>query len=108
MQHVIVTATAEGVVTVPDPIHVYRDDQFIRFGLGPATAWEGANPITFSENWPGGPANLDVNDTYIAYVNNPLAENGEAEKYGVTFKVVHVPTGTRFRHDPEVVNEPRP
>jgi len=107
MQHVIVTATEEGVSCKPNPIQIYRDDQFIRFSLGPNTAWD-ANPIVFGPTWPGGPANLDVSDTYIANGNTSLTDSVPMEKYSVTFNVRHIPTSQQFSHDPEIENQPEP
>jgi hypothetical protein len=107
MQHVVVTATAVEVSCTPDPISIYRDDQFIRFSLGKDTAW-GIDPIVFGLTWPGGAANLDVANTFVANCNKPLPDAAPAQTYGVTFNVIHVPTGTAYHHDPEVENQPEP
>ncbi|MDP9193010.1 MAG: hypothetical protein M3P06_15020 [Acidobacteriota bacterium] len=108
MQHVIVTATATGVSCAPDPIQIYRDDQFIRFSLGKDTAW-GNDAISFGDTWPGGAPMLDVSGTFIANANTPLpATITGTVTYGVTFRVTHTPTGNKFTHDPEVENQPQP
>jgi len=108
MQHVIVTATATSVSCTPDPIQIYRDDQFIRFSLGVDTAWDN-DAISFNSSWPGGAPMLDVSGTFIANANTPLAANITSPvTYGVTFKVIHTVTGNKFTHDPEVENQPQP
>lgn len=114
MQHVIVTADAKGNITCsPDPIQIYRDDQFIRLSPGANTSWgtpenPNAPPIILGGGWPGGEAHLDVNNTCVADANNPLAPNAQMVTYSVTFLAFHTETLLGGRHDPPIENQPEP
>ncbi|HKR63121.1 MAG TPA: hypothetical protein VJZ00_05260 [Thermoanaerobaculia bacterium] len=123
MQHIIVIATPEDeqepVKTQPSVPKVFRDDQFMRFLLGPETEWDtesSAVPIVFNDTrdpFLGGPVLKDVKDaqgrdTYIVNSNNALAAGATSQVYGVTYFVKKMPIGIKIRHDPEVGNEPQP
>ena len=109
MQHVTVTAVTNKLVKCdPNPIQIWRDDQMIRFQLGKDTEWAASDPIVFSKGWPGGAPMPDVNDTFVADANNPLAESAAPETYSVTFHVTHTPSGNALTHDPDIENQPEP